>query len=199
MKTLAITGSSGSGKTTISKLFLRMEGTCILNADEIAREMVENDSKYVDEIALYFGSYILENSKKINRNKLSNIIENDNFARKNLNQITMKYFMPRLDKFINDNSDKKIVIIDVPILFENGLENYFDKILCVISEREEQINRIRNRDNIDESKANSRLNMQLENEFYINNSNYVIYNYGKSIDELYKEVFKIYFDIIKNI
>ena len=190
MKTLAITGSSGSGKTTISKLFLRMEGTCILNADEIAREMVENDSKYVDEIALYFGSYILENSKKINRNKLSNIIENDNFARKNLNQITMKYFMPRLDKFINDNSDKKIVIIDVPILFENGLE---------ISEREEQINRIRNRDNIDESKANSRLNMQLENEFYINNSNYVIYNYGKSIDELYKEVFKIYFDIIKNI
>ncbi len=197
MKTLAITGSSGSGKTTISKLFLRMEGTCILNADEIAREMVQTDSKYVDEIVLYFGSYILENPKIINRNKLSSIIENDDLARKNLNKITMKYFMPRLDKFINNNLDKKVVIVDVPILYENGLENYFDKILCVISEREEQINRIKKRDNIDESKANSRLDMQLENQFFINNSDYVIYNYGKSIDDLYKEVFKIYLDIIR--
>ena len=196
MKTLAVTGSSGSGKTTISKLFLRLEDTFLINTDELAKEMAENDDKYLNEIILSFGKYILNESGNLNRKKLSNIIFESESAQEELNRITKRNILPKIDKIISENSDKKLIVIDVPILYENSLENHFDKVLAVISKREEQLKRIITRDGIELTDAEKRLNIQLGNDFFEKKADFVINNCEKTIDDLYKEVIKIYFKML---
>lgn len=197
MKTLAITGSSGSGKTTVSELFLKLDGTFLINTDELAREMAEKDDDYLNEIILEYGKIILNEQKKLNRKRLSQIIAESDEARASLNSITKKNLMPKVEKIIKENSDKKIIVVDIPILFENKLEDFFDKILVIISDREEQIKRICIRDGLERYEAEARINIQLENDEYIKKSDYVIYNDGKTKDKIYEEVFKIYFDMLK--
>ena len=197
MKTLAITGSSGSGKTTISNLFLRLSGTMIINTDEIAREMSQNDKKYFNEIVEYFGPMILDKNRSLDRKKISYIIAENEEAKKQLDIITKRNILPKIDNIIKQNNDKKLIIVDVPILYENNLEGYFDKVLAIISDKEEQISRICKRDNLNKYEAEARLNIQLDNEFFEENADYIIKNVGKSLDELYKEVFAIYIDLIK--
>jgi len=196
MKTLAVTGSSGSGKTTIAELFLKLDGTILINTDELAREMAENDKKYLNDIILAFGAKILNSSSGLDRKKLSKIIAEDNDSRIELNRITKKNLMPKIDKIIEENKDKKLIVVDVPILYENQLENYFDKVLAIVSDKDEQIKRIMKRDRLNREEAEARLNMQLDNDFFSENADFVIVNFEKSTSELYKEVSKVYLEIM---
>lgn len=196
MKTLAITGSSGSGKTTIAELFLKLDDTVLINTDELAREMAEKDPNYLKDIILAFGGKIINSSMGLDRKKLSKIISEDDNARIELNRITKKNLMPKLEKIIQENRDKKLVVVDVPVLYENQLENYFDKVLAIISNKEEQIKRIMQRDRLNREEAEARLNMQLDNNFFSENADFVIVNFEKSTTELYKEVSKIYLEMI---
>lgn len=196
MKTLAITGSSGSGKTTIAELFLKLDDTFLINTDELAREMAENDKNYLKDIILAFGGKILNSSMGLDRKRLSKIIAEDVDARIELNRITKKNLMPRIDKIIEENKDKKLIVVDVPVLYENELENYFDKVLAIVSDKEEQIKRIMKRDGLNRDNAEARLNMQLDNDFFKENADFLIVNFGKSKTELYKEVSKIYLEMM---
>ena len=196
MKTLAITGSSGSGKTTIAELFLKLDETFLINTDEIAREMAEKDKNYLNDIILAFGAKILNSSMGLDRKRLSKIIAEDCEARIELNRITKKNIMPRINKIIEENKDKKLIVVDVPVLYENQLENYFDKVLAIVSDKDEQIKRIMKRDGLNRDDAEARLNMQLDNDFFSENADFVIVNFGKSTSELYKEVSKIYLEMI---
>ena len=196
MKTLAITGSSGSGKTTIAELFLKLDETILINTDEIAREMAEKDKNYLNDIIIAFGAKILNSSMGLDRKRLSKIIAEDCEARIELNRITKKNIMPRINKIIEENKDKKLIVVDVPVLYENQLENYFDKVLAIVSDKDEQIKRIMKRDGLNREDAEARLNMQLDNDFFSENADFVIVNFGKSTSELYKEVSKIYLEMI---
>lgn len=196
MKTLAITGSSGSGKTTIAELFLKLDETILINTDEIAKEMAENDKKYLNDIILAFGAKILNSSMGLDRKRLSKIIAEDVDARIELNRITKKNIMPRINKIIEENKDKRLIVVDVPILYENQLEHYFDKVLAIVSDKDEQIKRIMKRDKLNRQEAEARLNMQLDNDFFSKNADFVIVNFGKSTTELYKEISKIYLEIM---
>lgn len=197
MKILGITGSSGSGKTTVSKLFEKMKSVYIINTDEMARNLDEKGSKYLTEIEDFFGKDILLENGKLNRKKMSQIIfENENY-KEELNKITKRNLLPKMLDEINMNSDKNVIVLDIPILFENKLEEYCDKVLVVISDKEEQIKRICKRDNIDEKTAIQRLKTQKENVFYTEKANYVINNTNKTEEDLLKEIEKIYKEILE--
>ena len=189
---VAITGSSGSGKTTISKMFLEFEDTFLINADDVARKMASEDKIYLQEIVDYFGIDILDEMGNLNRKKLSYIIAKNEEARTKLNEITKKNIIPKIDRIILDNCNKKMAIIDVPVLYENKLESYFDVVVAVISNKEEQIKRICSRDNLSVDEANLRLNMQLDNAVFKQKADFVIYNFEKTVQNLKDEVSNIY-------
>lgn len=197
MKILGITGSSGAGKTLITNLFLKLESTYIINTDELAKKLAKKNSKYIKEIEESFGQEILLEDGNLNRKKLSEIISKDENSKNELNKITKNNLVPKMLQEIEKNSNKKLIILDIPILYENKLEVYCDKVLAIISKKEEQIKRICIRDNITKEQAENRLKIQLSNEFFKQKADYIIENYQKNESELLKEITKIYEEIIK--
>lgn len=179
MKIIGITGNSGSGKSFISEILLnKYKCVAIIDADRIAREMSNINTLYYKEIVKRFGKDILKENLEINRKILARIIFNNDEKRKELNSITFKYVVDKIKDEIKLNSDKNIIIIDAPLLFESGLDKICDITLGVISEESIKIDRICKRDNLSVREAKDRLRVQLKDEVLREKCNYIIENNG---------------------
>lgn len=208
---IGITGSSGSGKSTVCKILENKWNAKIINADEIAKDLSRSGTQYYKDIVQEFGKEILLESEEIDRKKLADIIYNDDDKREILNKLTFKYVCDEIIKAIkfeeikleqdknikkqteenlklSENHNKeadnqKLIIIDAPLLIEAKLGNICDTTIAVISKnRGAQIERILKRDNIDKNVAIARINAQKENEFYVQNCDYEIVNDGDIVD-----------------
>ncbi len=197
---IGITGSSGAGKSTVCEILQRKYKAKIISADKIAKNLSQKETAYLTEIVKNFGQEILLENGELNRRKLADIIYNSEEKREILNNCTFKYICKEIEKQIKEYTDiyKKeklnncvyslknnelIIAIDAPLLFEANAQNMCNITIAVISQNKEtQINRIINRDNIDKSHAIARINAQKSNDFYINKCNYTIINDNKLLD-----------------
>jgi dephospho-CoA kinase len=197
MKIIGLTGGSGAGKSEVCKAFLSF-GVESIDTDKISREVAKKDSECLKELAENFSDVILTKSGELDRKKLAEIA----FASKEkhglLNKITHKYILNECKGIILDiekNGDKA-VIIDAPMLFESGFDKECDVIISVIADLDKRIERLIKRDNITEEQINLRIKNQKNDEFFIENSNNVIYN-NSDYDNIYTQVSKIYNDIFE--
>lgn len=192
MRIIGVTGSSGAGKTTLSKILNEREDVIVIDADKVVREMSIPGTKYLNSIKDTFGKEILLENEYLNRKALANKIYNDNSAREKLNALTFKYVVDEILQRIKNIKDEKIsiVVIDAPLLFEAGLEKCCDSVVALIADKELKIKRICQRDNIDEKTAESRLNIQQDDSYYTKRADYVIVN--KENYDLKAEIDKIF-------
>ncbi len=182
MKIIGITGNSGSGKSTISKMVQDKCNGIVIDADKIARNMACADSNYLKEIANVFGTDIISNNK-LDRKKMADIIFNDKIQKEKMDKITFKYVVNEIKLRINLAKEQyDCIILDVPLLFESKLNEICDYTIGVIAKEEDKICRICKRDNINREKAIQRINSQPSDEFYINNCDYIINN--SNIEEI---------------
>lgn len=187
---IGITGSSGSGKSTVCSILQKRYNVKIIDADKIAKQLSKNNKEYLVYIVNQFGKEIILENGMLNRPKLADIIYNNEEKRELLNKCTFKYIKAEIQKEIGKYKD--IIVIDAPLLFEAGLEKNCDRTIAVISDNKElQIKRIMKRDNIERKVAIDRLNAQKQNEFYIKNCDYVIKNNG-DIEDLNNQVDTIF-------
>lgn len=195
---IGITGSSGSGKSTVCDILKNKYNVKVINADKIARKLSEKGNEYLSDIVKEFGEDILLESKELNRAKLASIIYSDVNKKEKLNLITFKHVCKKIKEEIEDSikqDPNKTIGIDAPLLLEANLQELCDITIAVISaDKELQIKRIIERDNIERQQAIDRLNAQQDNEFYTQRCDYAIKNNGT--DEELEEQLK---DIIKNI
>lgn len=168
---IGITGSSGSGKTTFSRILAKKLNYKLINADEIVKKLYNKDENYYKEIVKAFGKKILNENQEIIREKLAEIIFNNEEERIKINTLTFKYVVQEIKKQVENNS-----IIDAPLLFESNLNTICDTTIAIIADEKVKIERIVKRDNIKEEKAKERLDAQPKDEFYIKNADIVIYN-----------------------
>lgn len=188
---IGVTGSSGAGKSTACEILNEKYNVKIITADEVARELSKKGTAYLKDIVDKFGKEVLLENGELNRRKLANIIYVDNQKREELNKCTFKYIVEEIEKEIS-KSNKEIIAIDAPLLFEAGLDKICDITIAVISEdREVQINRIIERDNIDREHALARLNAQHSNEFYSKKCEYTLINNENLEEQIEKIVSKI--------
>ena len=166
MRIIGITGSSGAGKSTLSEIISNMYDTYVINADELAKEMYKNGTEYYNSIVKEFGKNILAKNKEIDKSKLSEKIYSNENERKILNNLTFYYLTIEIKKIIEKEKMHEIIIIDAPLLFESNLDKLCDVIIGVITEKKLQVSRICKRDNINEEKANIRLNIQKSDAFF---------------------------------
>ena len=199
MKVISITGTSGSGKTTISEILNKNDKIKVINADKIAKNLTNKESKYLLEIKEEFkDSDIILDDGNLNRSKLANLIYNSKENLKKLNEITFRNLIPEIIYEIENVTERiQIVVIDAPLLLEAKLDKYCDYTIAVLAPEVLKIRRICKRDNISEEVAKSRLSIQQTDEFYEKNSDYIIINdENTGIDILKNKIFEI---INKNI
>ena len=180
MLIIGLTGGIGTGKSTVSKI-LRDAGFPIVDADVVAREVVEPGTHTLENIKLTFGPDIIKNGM-LDRHKLGDIVFSNKAELTRLNAIMQPVINSAMtDKIAFWRSQKvPVLIIDVPLLFERGYENndYIDKVVVVTTNSQTQIDRLKARDNLDDTKAKNRINSQMPLADKIARADYVLDNNG---------------------
>ena len=178
MKVIGVTGSSGAGKTTLSKILNEQADIKVIDADKVVKKMSVPGTEYLNAIKETFGKEVFYEDGSLNRKELARKIYNDNSSRENLNSLTFNYVVKEIISRLKQVNDEniKFTIIDAPLLFESGLDKCCDYVIALVADQELKIRRICKRDNIDEETAKSRLNIQNEDSYYTEKSDFVIHN-----------------------
>lgn len=186
---LGLTGTFGSGKTTVAEMF-RTLGARIIDADKIAREIVEPSLPAYHEIVREFGKEVVEENGHLNRQKIRNIIFKDPEKRKRLNEIMHPKIREVEMELLNQWKNEPLVVLNVPLLLENKLERYVDKVVVVSIDNQTRIERLKKREPISEEEIHRILASQLSDEEKIARADFVIDN-SKSLKETFQQVQQI--------
>lgn len=145
---VGLTGGIGSGKSTIADLFVEL-GIKIIDADIIAREVVAKDTPLLAEIVNHFGKQILTEQKELDRVKLRQIVFNDSNQKTWLNQLLHPAIRQEMLNQLAQSQDNYVIWV-VPLLIENNLTEFCDRILVIDVLPEIQLSRASARDNSNE-------------------------------------------------
>ncbi len=188
---VGLTGQTGAGKSTVSKVFSE-NGFAVINADVVARKVVEKGTRCLAEIQELFGSSVINEDETLNRRALAGIVFSDSGKLEMLNTIIYPYITREILQQIKAYSAKgeKLILLDAPTLFESRADDFCELVISVISKAELREKRIISRDNLTPEQAKKRMNSQLDEEFFIKNSDYIITNNStiETVYEISKEV-----------
>lgn len=188
---IGLTGQTGSGKTTACKIF-RENGFAVINADEVARNIMNPGTVCLREVAECFGSGILNDDMSLNRQKLADIVFNNPKKLELLNSISYPYITSEILSLIRQNSSNgnKLILLDAPTLFESRADDFCEIIISVIADESTRLQRIMERDNLTEEQALSRMNSQHNEKFFVDNSDFIIKNNNgmSGLDDIVNEM-----------
>lgn len=174
---IGLTGSIASGKSTVSAM-LKRKGFPIVDADEIARQVVEPGSPVLTEISQAFGQGVLQADGSLNREKLGELIFNDKEKRLQLNGIIhpaiRKEMLRQKEEWLARGA--RTVIMDIPLLFESKLQSLVDKIIVVSVTPEVQKERLIARNVLSEEEADARIQSQMPVKEKEKEADAVLYN-----------------------
>jgi len=173
---LGITGSFGSGKTTVARI-LASFGAKVIDADRIAHIVIRPGSRAYKKIISVFGKAILKKNKAIDRNKLGKIVFDNKPLLKKLNNIVH----PEVIKAIRGNirsCPQKVIILDVPLLIESGLVKLVDKFIVVTITKKKQLERLSMKTSLSEADILRRIKSQIPLRKKIELADFVIDNSG---------------------
>ena len=174
---IGLTGGTGSGKTLVSDVF-SSRGIPSIEGDRLARAVVEPGRPALDELVEYFGADILDESGALKRRELANIAFSDPDKLKMLNRITHHHIGILSNELMEKYKSEGClgVLYDAPVLIESGLNKKCDFVVCVLADVETRTRRIMQRDALTLEETKRRIGVQQSDEFYIEHSDYVIYN-----------------------
>lgn len=182
---VGLTGGIASGKSTVSA-FLKDLGAFVIDADEIARKVVEPGTPGLNAIVQVFGEEILGADGRLDRPRLGKLIFAEPELRKELNSIVhpeVAMEMMRSAKTARA-AGHEWVIYDAALLVENQVHTAFPELIVVAASPHVQVERMMKRDNFTQEEANQRLKSQLPLEEKVNVATFVIQNDGTLEDTL---------------
>ena len=201
MLIVGLTGGVASGKTAVSQI-LREEGAYLIDADWIARELVQPHMAAWNELIRVFGKEILQGDGSIHRKRLAAKVFSDPEQRNLLNQILhprIKAEMDRRVKEIGRRDPDAIVVIDAALLIELKNHREMDKVIVVTSTEKQQIERLKKRDGVEQEEAQKILSSQMPLEEKLKVADFVIRNEGsfeetkKRVKEVFEELKRVAF------
>ena len=194
MLIVGLTGGVASGKSVVSQVW-KEEGAYLIDADRIARELVQPRAPAWKALVKAFGKEILQEDGSIHRNKLATRVFSNPVERELLNRILhprIKREIDRRIKGIGQKGPKAIVVIDAALLVETGYYRDVDKVVVVTSTKKQQIERLRRREEMAQEMARGIIDSQISGEERIKVADIIIRNEGsrKKTERKAKEVFE---------
>ncbi|UFT98000.1 dephospho-CoA kinase [Radiobacillus kanasensis] len=186
--TIGLTGGIASGKSTVSNM-LKEKGIPVVDADIIARQVVEPGEEAYNQVVEAFGSEILQQNKSLDRKKLGSIVFQDEDKRSVLNSIVhpavRKRMLAEKEEYLIKGN--RAVVLDIPLLYESKLTELVDKVMVVYVNEETQLKRLKERNQLTEEEAMQRIQAQLPLKQKVEWADAVIHNNG-SIQETKEQV-----------
>ncbi|MFC3211910.1 dephospho-CoA kinase [Planomicrobium okeanokoites] len=188
---IGLTGSIASGKSTVSKMLEEL-GYPIIDADLVARQVVEPGSETLMEIEALFGPEAIRDDGTMDREKVGALIFSDPAKRKQLNDIIHPAIRTEMlrQKSVFMEDGHRTIVMDIPLLFESKLQHFVDKVLVVSVSEENQLARLMERNGLNEKDARARISSQLPMSVKEEGADAVIYNNG-TIEETARQLERI--------
>jgi len=190
MKVIGITGGIGTGKTKALNFFKSKNIPCY-ESDRRAKDLLNSEMELIKTIKSIFGEDIY-NESGIDRKALASIVFNQKESLKILNDTVHPFVKSDFDKFIKKQKSK-IIFYESAIIFEHAMQEYFDKIILLISPFKDRIKRLIKRDGLSLDEIKKRISNQFDDKDKIPLSDYIINN--KSWKDTILELEKTYLEI----
>ena len=182
MRVLGLTGGIGSGKSMVTQMFAQL-GAAVIDADQLAREVVEPGQPALREIAATFGPDVLLPDGPLDRPKLAQIIFANPVERAKLDAITHPRIRRRMEQLIKARrSGPGVLIVDIPLLYENKRTSSVEKVIVVWVDPQTQLRRIQDRDGLSAEAARQRIAAQMPLDSKRARADHVIDNSGSPQD-----------------
>lgn len=185
---LGITGSIATGKSTVVNIF-KQYGFSVVDADIIAREVVEPNTAGLKKVVETFGSSVLCSDGSLNRKQLGQIIFSDTKKRQALNALLAPFLQEAIIEQIKRASAvSSLVIADIPLLYEAGYDKYMDQVAVVFIPEDLQVQRLMKRDRITKKEAQKKVASQLSIEEKKKRAD-IIFDNQESLSSIRQQIF----------
>ena len=174
---IGLTGQTGAGKSTVRDI-LKEKGAAVIDADSVAHDITDNNLDCIYDIVSRFSCLVLNENGKINRKALGRRVFSDPKELAALNKIIFPYILGAIEHevlaYISKGAEN--IVIDGATVIESGCGKMCDVLVSVVAEEETRVTRIIGRDGISKLDAERRVSAQKPEEFYTENSDFVIKN-----------------------
>ena len=175
MKTIVgLTGPIGAGKSTVAMRFAE-RGFYVIDADRVARKIVEMSSVVLTELVNTFGSDILEHDGSLNRKRLAALAFASKESTQRLNQITHPAIIAEINNEIA-TCQQDMILLDAPQLFESGCDKICSTVVGVLADKDLRIKRVQARDSLTAEQIDDRMKVQYPDSFYLEHCGHIVYN-----------------------
>jgi dephospho-CoA kinase len=192
-RVIGLTGGIASGKSLVSQT-LRGLGMMVVDADAIGHEILAKDDVVKQEVVKAFGKEVLSIEGAVDRRRLGAIVFQDPEARRTLERILHPAISAQLWKKAQEERDD--VVLEVPLLIEQGGYQRVDLVVVVYATRERQIQRLMDRDKLSTDEAIRRIDAQLPLEEKVSYADYIINN-SRSVEETEEQVIRFYKKVVR--
>ena len=160
---VGLTGGVATGKSTVAKMFKQC-GAVVIDADELAHEVIKPGKPAWRAIVTLFGKTVLNQDRSLNRQALGSIVFRNRTKRRQLERIIHPRVAREQQRLVRRVAKRKphaVVIYEVPLLFEAGVDKRVDTIIVVTADRDTQIARLRKRNGLSRTEALHRIRSQM--------------------------------------
>lgn len=193
MLKVGLTGNIGSGKTLVCQIFETL-GVPVFYADRVARGLY-NEQKVRKQVKELFGAGVYSSDGELIPQNLARLVFNDKNALLEINRIIHPGVIKQYIQWLEEHSEEEYTLHEAAILFESKLEKEFDFIIMVSAPEKVRLQRVMERDTLNERAVIARMKNQWPEKRKIQNANFIIVNDGKQI--LIPQILEIHNKLIK--
>ena len=196
---VGLTGGIAGGKSTVADLFTKLD-IPIIDADLVAREVVEKGSKGLQQISNTFGTEILTTSGELDRKKMRAIIFSNESQRRQLESILHPLIRRAMQEQANRYKTHPYIIFVIPLLFETGRREMVNRVLVVDCDENDQIARVIARDGVSPAEARNIIAAQVSREERLAQADDIVVNDGdpQQLVDLVQQLHEDYLELAKN-